>query len=39
MPVDEASTCPTDAEHQLDLKRHVSHFSTCPDAPSWRKPR
>lgn len=39
MPVDEASTLPTDAEHQLDLKRHVSHFSTCPEAAKWRKPR
>jgi hypothetical protein len=39
MPVDEATTRPTDAEHQLDLKRHVSHFATCPQRDSWRKPR
>jgi hypothetical protein len=39
MPVDEASTLPTDAEHQLDLKRHKSHFATCVDAAKWRKPR
>lgn len=39
MPVDEASTQPTDAQHQLDLKRHVSHFATCSDAAKWRKPR
>jgi hypothetical protein len=39
MPVDESSTQPTDAEHQLDLKRHVSHFSTCPDAAKFRGPR
>lgn len=39
MPVDEASTLPTDAEHQLDLKRHISHFATCPDAAKFRKAR
>jgi hypothetical protein len=39
MPVDESSTLPNDAEHQLDLKRHKSHFSTCPDAEKFRKPR
>jgi hypothetical protein len=39
MPVDEASTLPTDAQHQLDLKRHISHFSTCPDAAKHRRPR
>lgn len=39
MPVEESSTLPTDAEHQLDLKRHVSHFATCTDAEKWRKPR
>jgi hypothetical protein len=39
MPVDAASTLPTDAEHQLDLKRHISHFATCPDRDTWRKPR
>jgi hypothetical protein len=36
MPVDEATTLPTDAEHQLDLKRHVSHFATCPNAATHR---
>jgi len=39
MPVDAASTVPTDAEHQLDLKRHISHFATCPQGNQWRKPR
>lgn len=46
MPVDESSTQPTDAAHQLDLKmpsrpegRHVSHFSTCPQANDWRRSR
>jgi hypothetical protein len=39
MPVDEATTQPTDAEHQLDLTRHKSHFATCSEADKWRKPR
>ncbi len=39
MPVDAATTKPTDAEHQLDLKRHVSHFATCPYAEKHRNPR
>jgi hypothetical protein len=39
MPVDESSTQPTDAEHQLDLKRHVSHFATCPNANQHRRSR
>lgn len=39
MPVDEASTQPTDAQHQLDLKRHKSHFATCPDAGKHRRAR
>jgi hypothetical protein len=39
MPVDAATTKPTDAEHQLDLKRHTSHFATCPQAEGWRKAR
>lgn len=39
MPVDASSCEPTDAEHQLDLSRHRSHFSTCPEADNWRKPR
>lgn len=37
MPVDEASTQPADAEHQLDLKRHISHFATCPNANQHRR--
>ena len=37
MPVDESSTLPTDAEHQLDLKRHISHFVTCPNANQHRR--
>lgn len=39
MPVDAETTKPADAEHQLDLARHRSHFSTCRDADEWRKPR
>jgi hypothetical protein len=39
MPVDEISTRPTDAQHQLDLNRHVSHFATCPNANQHRRPR
>jgi hypothetical protein len=39
MPVDASSTKPTDAAHQLDLKRHVSHFATCPNAIQHRRPR
>ncbi len=39
MPVDASSTRPNDAAHQLDLKRHVSHFSTCPNADRHRKAR
>jgi hypothetical protein len=39
MPVDESSMQPNDAEHQLDLKRHISHFSTCPDADKHRRAR
>jgi hypothetical protein len=39
MPVDAGTTKPTDAEHQLDLTRHVSHFATCPDSDKWRKPK
>lgn len=39
MPVDEATTLPTDAEHQLDLTRHKSHFATCPHADEHRRPR
>lgn len=39
MPVDEATTQPTDAEHQLDLKRHRSHFATCLNADRHRRSR
>lgn len=39
MPVDEITCEPTDAEHQLDLKRHKSHFATCPNANQHRRPR
>jgi NAD-dependent SIR2 family protein deacetylase len=39
MPVDESSTLPTDAAHQLDLKRHISHFATCPHAAQHRRVR
>jgi endogenous inhibitor of DNA gyrase (YacG/DUF329 family) len=37
MPVN-AETCrPTDAEHTLDLSRHISHFATCRDPAEWRR--
>lgn len=39
MPVDESSTWHTDAKHQLDLNRHVSHFATCSNASQHRKAR
>jgi hypothetical protein len=39
MPVDAETTKPTDAEHQLDLSRHKSHFATCPYADQHRRPR
>jgi endogenous inhibitor of DNA gyrase (YacG/DUF329 family) len=39
MPVDEASTRPTDRADQLDLTRHVSHFATCPNAAEHRRER
>jgi len=39
MPVDEASTQPTDREDQLDLTRHKSHFATCPNANKHRRVR
>ena len=39
MPVDASSVEPTDAEHQLDLSRHISHFSSCPKADKHRKSR
>lgn len=39
MPVDAETTRPTDAEHQLDLTRHRSHFATCPNANQHRRPR
>lgn len=39
MPVDAGTTKPTDAEHQLDLSRHVSHFATCPNANQHRRKR
>lgn len=37
MPVDAETTQPNDAEHQLDLARHRSHFATCPNADRHRK--
>lgn len=37
MPVD-ADTVEADDE-ELDLKRHVSHFSTCSQANKFRRPR
>lgn len=35
MPID-ADTVEAE-DDELDLERHVSHFSTCPDADSWRR--
>ena len=39
MPVDAETTKPTDRAEQLDLTRHISHFSTCPNADQHRRPR
>jgi hypothetical protein len=39
MPVNAETTQPTDAAHQLDLKRHKSHFATCPNANQHRRSR
>lgn len=39
MPVDAETTQPIDAEHQLDLSRHRSHFATCPNSAQHRRPR
>lgn len=39
MPVNAETTRPTDREDQLDLSRHLSHFSTCPQADTHRRPR
>lgn len=39
MPVDAETTKPTDAEHQLDLTRHRSHFATCPNSDQHRESR
>lgn len=39
MPVNAGTTKPSDAAHQLDLKRHTSHFATCPNANDHRKAR
>lgn len=39
MPVNAETTRPQDAAHQLDLKRHTSHFATRPNANEHRKPR
>lgn len=36
MPVNEDTTQPTDRADQLDLKRHKSHFATCPNASNHR---
>lgn len=35
MPVDADTVEPEDKE--LDLPRHISHFASCPNAPSHRK--
>jgi hypothetical protein len=37
MPCDADTVEPDDEE--LDLERHISHFSTCPDAGKFRRPR
>ena len=37
MPVD-ADTVEAD-DDELDLDRHISHFSTCPKANQFRRPR
>jgi len=39
MPVD-ADSVPADADYGLfEPGKHVSHFSTCPNADQFRKPR
>jgi hypothetical protein len=38
MPVDAATTQPTDRAEQLDLGRHKSRFSTCANANQHRNP-
>ncbi|HEY1898611.1 MAG TPA: hypothetical protein VGG49_02350 [Steroidobacteraceae bacterium] len=37
MPVDEGTV--EAGEYELDLKKHRSHFSTCPMAVQHRRPR
>lgn len=37
MPVDAATVRIGDTE--LDLKRHISHFASCPNAAKHRRPR
>lgn len=36
MPIDADSVEPADTQYEL---RHVSHFSTCPQANEWRRRR
>lgn len=37
MPVDASSVDPADTK--LDLKKHISHFATCPNAAKHRRAR
>lgn len=37
IPVNAETVEPGD--EQLELPRHISHFATCPNANTWRRPR
>lgn len=40
VPIDADTVEPEDdTDEGLDLERHVSHFSTCPQSNQFRKPR
>ena len=45
LPTATGKTMPVDAESvdegddEFDPKKHISHFSTCPEADKFRKPR
>lgn len=38
MPVDADTVKPEDDEFDTD-EGHISHFATCPERDTWRKPR
>jgi hypothetical protein len=39
MPVDADTVEPEDNVEELDLRRHISHFATCPQSAEHRKAR